>query len=51
MNELNPSKVYGLSQYAYLAKSTPQDLLKDQLGRELPFVNKDSLNLKIRTFT
>ena len=43
MNELNPSKVYGLSQYAYLAKSTPQDLLKDQLGRELPFVNKDSL--------
>lgn len=43
MSELNPSKIYGLSQYSYLAKSTSQDLLRDQVGRELPFVKKESL--------
>lgn len=45
MNELNPSKIFGLSQFAYLAKSLPIGLLQDQLGRELPFVNKNSVKI------
>lgn len=45
MNELNPSQIFGLSQYAYLAKSSPENLLKDQIGRELPFINKDSFKV------
>jgi len=45
MNELNPSKIFGLSQFAYLARSLPIGLLQDQLGRELPFVNKNSVKI------
>ncbi|MBA4313694.1 MAG: lipase [Alcaligenaceae bacterium] len=45
MNELNPSKIFGLSQFAYLARSLPIGLLQDQLGRELPFVAKDSVKI------
>ena len=45
MNELNPSKIFGLSQFAYLARSLPIGLLQDQLGRELPFVAKESVKI------
>lgn len=45
MNELNPTQIHDLCRVAYNAQSVSQKLFKGQVGRELPFLDKNSVKL------
>jgi triacylglycerol lipase len=45
MNELNPTQIHDLCRVAYNSQSVSPKLFKGQLGRELPFVNKNSVKI------
>lgn len=45
MNELNPTQIHDLCRVAYNSRSVSPKLFKGQLGRELPFVNKNSVKI------
>ena len=45
MNELNPTQIHDLCRVAYNSQSVSPELFKGQLGRELPFVAKESVKI------